>query len=296
MLVQPLLVTTLLFALPLAAWWSGRRLSRADAAWALVLSAALALFVVVAEPTAGVDRAAPAAWLPAGVVLGVLLCGCLAGAAVRRGAVRAVLLAVVTAVLYGLTAALTKGVVSLLDDGPLALVTAWETPALVLAAVGGTLASQSAFQAGGLGASLPIITVGEPLVGGRARGGGARRAGARRRGGVAVVRGAGGGDDGRDGRVGALRGRPSGGPLRRRLDAADGAWARAARPSTGHREEALGARVAQPHPRQVHGVPVGQHPRQPLRAELRVEVVQRLDLEERVEQPDRPPGEPLRAA
>jgi hypothetical protein len=56
-------------------------------------------------------------------------------------------------------------VVSLLDDGPLALVTAWETPALVLAAVGGTLASQSAFQAGGLGASLPIITVGEPLVG-----------------------------------------------------------------------------------------------------------------------------------
>jgi len=164
-LVQPLLVTTLLFALPLAAWWSGRRLSRADAVWALVLSAALALFVVVAEPTAGVDRAAPATWLPAGVVLGVLLCGCLAGAAVRRGAVRAVLLAVVTAVLYGLTAALTKGVVSLLDDGPLALVTAWETPALVLAAVGGTLASQSAFQAGGLGASLPIITVGEPLVG-----------------------------------------------------------------------------------------------------------------------------------
>ena len=75
------------------------------------------------------------------------------------------LLAVVTAVLYGLTAALTKGVVSLLDDGPLALVTAWETPALVLAAVGGTLAAQSAFQAGGLGASLPIITVGEPLVG-----------------------------------------------------------------------------------------------------------------------------------
>ena len=164
-LVQPLLVTTLLFALPLAAWWSGRRLSRADAVWALVLSAALALFVVVAEPTAGVDRAAPLRWLPAAVVLGVLLCGCLAGAAVRRGTVRAVLLGVVTALLYGLTAALTKGVVSLLDDGPLALVTAWETPALVLAAVGGTLASQSAFQAGGLGASLPVITVGEPVVG-----------------------------------------------------------------------------------------------------------------------------------
>jgi hypothetical protein len=164
-LVQPLLVTTLLFALPLAAWWSGRRLSRADAVWALTLSAALALFVVVAEPTAGADRAAPLRWLPAGLVLGAVLLGCLGVAAVRRGNVRAVLLAVATALLYGLTAALTKGVVSLVDDGPLALVTAGETPALVAAAVGGTLLSQSAFQAGALGASLPIITVGEPLVG-----------------------------------------------------------------------------------------------------------------------------------
>jgi len=165
MLVQPLLVTTLLFALPLSTWWSGRRLSRPDAAWALTLSAALALFVVVAEPTAGVDRATPLQWLPAGVVLGALLLGCLAVAAVRRGTLRAVLLAVATALLYGFTAALTKGVVSLLDDGLLALVTAWETPALAIAAVGGTLLSQSAFQAGGLAASLPIITVGEPIVG-----------------------------------------------------------------------------------------------------------------------------------
>ena len=165
MLVQPLLVTTLLFALPLSTWWSGRRLSRPDAAWALTLSAALALFVVVAEPTAGVDRATPLQWLPAGVVLGALLVGCLAVAAVRRGTLRAVLLAVATALLYGITAAVTKGVVSLLDDGLLALVTAWETPALAIAAVGGTLLSQSAFQAGGLAASLPIITVGEPIVG-----------------------------------------------------------------------------------------------------------------------------------
>ncbi len=164
LLVQPLLVTTLLFALPLAAWWAGRRLSGADTTWAVLLAAALALFVVVAEPTAGVDRAAPARWLPAAVVFGVLLACCLGAAAVRKGASRAVLLALATALAYGATAAFTKAVVSLLDDGLGALVTAWETPALVVAAVGGTLLSQSAFQAGGLAASLPIITVGEPLV------------------------------------------------------------------------------------------------------------------------------------
>jgi len=122
-------------------------------------------FVVVAEPTTGADRATPTQWLPSGGLLGALLVGCLAVAAVRRGTVRAVLLAVATALLYGVTAALTKGVVSLLDGGLLALTTAWETPALVIAAVGGTLLSQSAFQTGGLTASLPIITVGEPVVG-----------------------------------------------------------------------------------------------------------------------------------
>lgn len=110
------------------------------------------------------DRAPLEQWLPAVVVLGVLLAGCLVGAAARLGTTRAVLLAVATGVTYGVTAALTKGVVSLLDDGVLTIVTSWETHALAVAAVGGTLLQQSAFQAGDLGASLPAVTVGEPVV------------------------------------------------------------------------------------------------------------------------------------
>ncbi len=73
-------------------------------------------------------------------------------------------MAVATAVAYGFTAALTKGVVDLLGHGPVALVTHWETYGLVIAAVGGTLLQQNAFQAGDLAASLPIVTVGEPVV------------------------------------------------------------------------------------------------------------------------------------
>jgi hypothetical protein len=75
-----------------------------------------------------------------------------------------VLLGVVTAVAYGVVAALTKGVVDALDGGLLALLTTWETYALAAAAVAGTLVQQSAFQAAGLQASLPVITVGEPVV------------------------------------------------------------------------------------------------------------------------------------
>jgi hypothetical protein len=116
LLVQPLLVTSLLFALPLSARWAGRRLRPADWVWALLLAAALAVFVVSGEPTAGVDRADLRAWLPTGIVLGLLLAGCLLGAATRSGSTRALLLAVATGVAYGVGAAFTKGAVSLVDS------------------------------------------------------------------------------------------------------------------------------------------------------------------------------------
>ena len=41
LVVQPVLTSGILFALPAGAWWAGRRLSRADFAWACVLAAGL---------------------------------------------------------------------------------------------------------------------------------------------------------------------------------------------------------------------------------------------------------------
>jgi drug/metabolite transporter (DMT)-like permease len=164
LLVQPLLVTTVLFALPLGARWAGRRLTRSDWAWAGVLTLSLAAFVATGRPTAGDELAGWRAWLPAWLVLGVVVTCCLLGAAVRRGTTRAVLLAVTTGVAYGLAAAMTKGVVSLLDDGPAAVLGHWSTYLLAAALLGGTLVQQSAFQAASLGASLPAATVAEPVV------------------------------------------------------------------------------------------------------------------------------------
>ena len=163
LLVQPLLVTSLLFALPLGARWAGRRLRRSEWVWSALLVAALAVFVVAGEPTAGLDRAGLREWLPAAAVLGPLWVACLIGAVVRRAA-RAVLLAVAAGVLYGVGAALTKGVVDLLGDGLPVLLTNWETYGLVIALGVGTVLQQSAFQAGDLEASLPAVTVGEPVV------------------------------------------------------------------------------------------------------------------------------------
>jgi drug/metabolite transporter (DMT)-like permease len=164
LLVQPLLVTTVLFALPLAARWARRPLRRSDWGWAAVLALALGAFVVTGDPTAGVDSAGWRAWVPAWVVLGVLGVVCLLGAAARRGATRALLLALATGLSYGLSAALTKGVVDLLAEGPATVLTHWSTYLLAASLLAGTVLQQSAYQAGPLEASLPAATVGEPVV------------------------------------------------------------------------------------------------------------------------------------
>ncbi|MCO1656456.1 DMT family transporter [Pseudonocardia humida] len=164
LLVQPLLVTTLLFALPLAARWAGRRPGRAELGWAGALAVSLAVFVVVGNPTDGVDRAPAGDWLPLGSVLVALFAAALLAAARTRGTPRAVLLAGATALCYGAAAALTKGVLGEFDAGALAVLSSWELYVLVAVSVAGTLLQQSAFQAGGLGASLPVMTVGEPVV------------------------------------------------------------------------------------------------------------------------------------
>jgi drug/metabolite transporter (DMT)-like permease len=163
-LVQPLLVTSLLFALPLGAIWAGRRLRRADWVWAGVLTVGLAIFVIVGDPTEGAETASIARWLVAAAIIVPVTAACVLWASRSRGVRRAVLLAVAAGILYGVTAALTKSAVELLGDGIVNFLTSWEPYALAVAAVLGTFLSQAAFQAGRLEASLPALTVLEPVV------------------------------------------------------------------------------------------------------------------------------------
>ncbi|MEO9222721.1 MAG: DMT family transporter, partial [Mycobacteriaceae bacterium] len=63
LLVQPVLVSSLLFALPLSARLDHRRVTRSEWVWAVLLTAAIAVFVVVGNPRPGHARPPTLAWM-----------------------------------------------------------------------------------------------------------------------------------------------------------------------------------------------------------------------------------------
>lgn len=171
LLVQALLVTSLLFALPLSARYSGRRIRQADWWWAVLLAVAVAVIVTVGNPSKGQSRAGLETWIWVIATLGPLLVMCLLGARVmsrgpeNRKPVAAVLLGLVAGSLWGLFAVLTKGVVDQLDQGVWALLKTPELYPWAVVALAATAIQQSAFRAGSMAASLPAVTVSEPMVG-----------------------------------------------------------------------------------------------------------------------------------
>ncbi|HET9732875.1 MAG TPA: DMT family transporter [Acidimicrobiales bacterium] len=170
-LVQPLLVCGLLFALPLSAMVNHRRsLTRAEWSGAAAVVAGLALFLVVAAPGEGATDASGMAW----VIVSTATLGpaavCAALASGRTGSARSLLLAVAAGLVYGAAAAYTRPVAAVVTAGGglghmlVSVVTAWQAYAVVATGVAGLLLAQSAFQSGPLVWSLPALTVLDPLA------------------------------------------------------------------------------------------------------------------------------------
>ena len=165
LLVQPILVTTLIFALPLAARVDRRRLTAKEWAWSLVLIAALVVFVRLGEPTAGLDRPPFPSWLPALIISIPLVAACVwSAASLPHGSKRSLVLAVAAGTLLGLSAPLTKSGIDGFSDGILAGLGTWELWAMAITASLGTFWQQSSYQAGDVQTSLPTVTVLKPII------------------------------------------------------------------------------------------------------------------------------------
>ena len=165
LVVQPILVLSLMFTLPLAARSDGRRLRPHEVFWSLILTVAVATLVVLGNPAPGDNNPPTERWLWA-IGVGVVVLGALtAGAQYLRGASRALTLGIVTGSIFGFVAVLSKAFVDIaIHEGAIALVLSWETYTLIGGAALGTAVQQYSFNAGALRHSLPAMTVSEPIV------------------------------------------------------------------------------------------------------------------------------------
>lgn len=165
-LVQALLATSLLFALPISAALLGHRLSRTEWWGAGAVAAGIVVFLLVAAPGEGRSQAPASVWVAfVAIAAASMLILIIAGVRSRRSPVRAGCWAAAGAIAYAFTAAVLKSGVDVLGTGIGAFVTSWQAYALAVAAVTGTLLVQSAFQTGELSASMPILVVVEPVSG-----------------------------------------------------------------------------------------------------------------------------------
>lgn len=164
-LVQPLLVTELLFALPLATAWS-RRMPGRRAWWsAAAISGGVALFLAVpgAAPIDGGanrERIILAGFLAAALVAILLLASIR-----RRPLVQATLVAVAAGLCFAMSAVLLKLTSEdLLERGIAATATDWVGYALAVATLSGLLLVQWAFTTGSLAAAVAAMTITNPIA------------------------------------------------------------------------------------------------------------------------------------
>jgi drug/metabolite transporter (DMT)-like permease len=165
MVVQPLLVLGLLFALPLSVALERRRPSLSEWSWASVLVVGLVTFLLAAHPHA--TSALPddgRLWQVGAGVLAVAVAIAVGASALGRRH-RAVLLGAAAGLTFGVTAALIKYCCALAGREGLGwLVTSWPPYALLLVGGAGIVLSQAAYQAGPLSGALPTLAITEPLA------------------------------------------------------------------------------------------------------------------------------------
>jgi drug/metabolite transporter (DMT)-like permease len=163
-LVQPLAATDVLFALPMIARRYRRRLTARDLAGAVMVTAGVCVFLVVSPPTSGASAPELAAWLPVLAAVAALAAGAGMAAVRVRGRPRVICLAAAAGIIYGLLDALTKSSVDLLAARGAGVLLSWEPYAMLGAGVVGAAFGQSAFGAGALALSLPVIDTLEPVT------------------------------------------------------------------------------------------------------------------------------------
>jgi drug/metabolite transporter (DMT)-like permease len=164
-IIQPLLVMTIVFALPLGYFLTSQQVGRKEVIGAAVIVVGLALFALFGDPAGGRENAPNSEWA---IAIAIIVAVCLALLAFGgRGGLtmKAAVYGTVAGILFGLSAALTKPTLDYLHAGIDELLSHWQPYALAIAGIIGFVLQQISLGTGKLAPSVATVSVANPVVG-----------------------------------------------------------------------------------------------------------------------------------
>jgi len=164
-IIQPLLVTTVVFALPLGYFLTRQHVGRREVIGALVIIVGLGVFVYFGDPAGGNENAPNSEWAIAiglASVLSVLLLVFGSGGSLSM---KAAVYGTVAGILFGLSSSLTKPTLDYLHESVGTMLSHWECYALAVAGALGFVLQQVSLGTGRLAPSVATVSVANPVVG-----------------------------------------------------------------------------------------------------------------------------------
>ena len=163
--IQPLLVTTVVFALPLGYFLTRQQVGGREVFGAVVIIVGLGLFVYFGHPAGGNENASNLGWAIAIGLLSLLSVLLLAFGRSGGLAMRAAVYGTVAGILFGLSSSLTKPTLDYLHQSVGTMLSHWQCYALAIAGVLGFLLQQVSLGTGRLAPSVASVSVANPVVG-----------------------------------------------------------------------------------------------------------------------------------
>ena len=166
LIASPLFASVLIFAIPLEAWWTHRKIVVSEIIWAGALAAAFAVFIIIGHPADTSVYPGWEGWVVPGAVCVAVIAVCF-GFGIRKphGATRALLLAIAAGVGLGLGNALLSATTNVFKEaGFWSMVASWQMWFAIAGMAIGTYLQQVSYEAGALIQALPATTIIKPIT------------------------------------------------------------------------------------------------------------------------------------
>ncbi len=165
-LVQPIVMLSLVIALPFGVWLTNQRVGRREWLAAAAAVVGLSVFVAVGNPAEGTQTGSTTAWVVSTLVVLGIVAALMIVRHVRRpkASVTAVLFGTASGVCFGFQAAATKVFVGVVGGGLSAILSSWSTYALIVSALLGFVLQQSALKTAVLAPAMASTNVANMIV------------------------------------------------------------------------------------------------------------------------------------